>query len=128
MRFHFVIGIIVWASTCVVLGAQCSDGTAENALIRLGLEVGEGKVDDFEKFYDETLLPILQSYGAVAHPEMGRPTHPAYFSRLFEVDCPAQIRKLKNDLAGDKNWQRAMVELVRYSAQAALKRCHCHIM
>jgi hypothetical protein len=62
------------------------------------------------------LAPILRKHGLVESSEEGRPTVRDVFSRLFEVETPAEIavkaRELNNDLAGRRRrvgWSRSRV-------------------
>ena len=80
-------------------------------LARLSFWVPVERLDDFESAYRKKLIPLLGKHGLEESAERGRPTVEGVFSRLFELERPAEIARKRQVLQGDPAWQTLLREL-----------------
>ena len=112
MRKSRTMMIRITALSIVVLGratAECR--TAGPTLARLSFWAPPDSMAEFETAYRTRVLPILSRHGLVESKKRGRATVDSVFSRLFEVNLPAEIREMQEALQGDSTWTVAMRDL-----------------
>jgi DNA-binding NtrC family response regulator/ligand-binding sensor domain-containing protein len=80
-------------------------------LARLSFWVPVERLDDFESAYRKKLIPLLGKHGLEESAEAGRPTVEGVFSRLFELERPAEVARKTQVLQGDPAWQTLLREL-----------------
>ena len=80
-------------------------------LARLSFWVSPEKTDAFEATYDKKVVPVLRKYGLVEFSEPGRKTVEGVFSRLFELETPAEIAARERALREDRAWQEMLQSL-----------------
>jgi hypothetical protein len=84
---------------------------AEPTLARLSFWTPPERMVEFEAAYQEKVVPILSQHGLVESSERGRETVDGVFSRLFEVDTPAEVVAKAKALQEDAAWQETLQAL-----------------
>jgi transcriptional regulator with AAA-type ATPase domain/ligand-binding sensor domain-containing protein len=85
--------------------------SSASALARLCFWVPVARLGDFEAEYRKKLLPLLSKHGLEESAERGRPTVEGVFSRLFEVERPAEAVLKRKSLQRDGKWQELLSSL-----------------
>ena len=80
-------------------------------LARLSFFLPPAQLDEFSALFDRQLAPLLQPHGLEAGLGDGRPLVAGVFSRLFEVERPADLIRLQQALRLDPAWQAALKDL-----------------
>jgi hypothetical protein len=89
-------------------------------LARLSFWVPPERMDDFAATYRKELVPLLQHHALRESSVEGRPTAAGVFSRLFEMERPADVALKAQALAHDAAWQAALQGIKdRYAPTAA---------
>ena len=82
-------------------------------LARLSFWVAAEQMGEFEGFYAQTLVPLLNKHGLVEGQKPDRASVAGIFSRLFLLASPAEIVEKELALHADPAWQDA--SLLRYT-------------
>jgi hypothetical protein len=81
------------------------------ALARLCFRVPPERMSEFESAFESRLLPRLQDRGLTPAADLGRPTVPGVFHRLFPLEETGQITRVRGDLEADADWAAALDEI-----------------
>ena len=80
-------------------------------LARLSFWVSPEQMDAFDAAYEKKILPVLKTHDLVESSERGRRPVEGIFSRLFEVETPAEMVAKERELEDDPAWQDALRRL-----------------
>jgi len=81
------------------------------ALARLSFWVPAARMAEFEKAYEQQVVPILEKHGLVQSGECGRAPVESIFSRLFELESPTEVSAREQALHKDATWQQVLRDL-----------------
>jgi ligand-binding sensor domain-containing protein/serine phosphatase RsbU (regulator of sigma subunit) len=84
---------------------------APPTLARLSFRVPPAQMSAFADAYTTRLLPILLDHGLLPSSRSSRPTPANVFSRLFAVNAPDQVARVRRSLEADSAWSNALKAL-----------------
>ena len=82
-----------------------------NTLARMSFWVPPERLDDFEAVYSKRIVRMLKEHGLEESSECGRWPVEGVFSRLFEMETPAEVAAAARGLAKDLAWQEVLRNL-----------------
>jgi hypothetical protein len=85
--------------------------SANPALARLSFWVPAARMAEFEKAYEQQIVPILEQHGLLQSGECGRIPVEGIFSRLFELESPTEIIARGQVLQKDVTWRQVLRDL-----------------
>jgi signal transduction histidine kinase/ligand-binding sensor domain-containing protein/DNA-binding response OmpR family regulator len=83
----------------------------EPTLARLSFAVPQERMESFEVDYRQTVIPFLKRRGMVPHSDLGRPTAPGIFARLFVFPSVKAFIEKRDLLKNDPEWTSLTIEL-----------------
>ena len=105
-----VIALTVLLLTLSPAAAQTDDQTDEPTLVRLSYWVPPDRMAEFEKAYQELVIPLAEKHRAYESDRPSRPGPDGIFSRLFEFDSHAEFvertRQIMADPAMEQQWEQ----------------------
>ena len=99
-----VSGITVLFLTSLSIPVDAEEPT----LARLSFWVPPERMEEFERAYEEQIVPVLKEHDLVASSEIGRTTVDSVFSRLFEMESPAAVVTKWRNLQEDPTWRKVV--------------------
>ncbi len=111
MKFLHRLLLVFGAVLSLLMAPRPAAGAEESTLARLSFWVPPERMAEFERAYEDQLLPVLQKRGLVASAQEGRATVDSVFSRLFVVESPTQILAERDSLVQDAAWQEVLEAL-----------------
>ena len=85
------------------------------AQIRMTLRTSAERMGELTTAYEARraeVVSVLGRYGLIESPVSGRVPAPTYFTRIFEVGSPSDLRSIRTQLASDSDWKALLQEFV----------------
>jgi len=101
---HLVIGIAV----LFLLGSCFPVDAQDPTLARLSCWIPPERMEEFGTAYAEQIAPVLKKHGLETSPERGRTTVDSVFSRLFQIEIPADVAEKQKTLDADSRWEAVL--------------------
>ena len=107
----FLIGVLILA-LAPGLAAEKPDSLRQEPILgRISFSVPPGRMAEFEKAYEEKVVPVMKRFGLLPVAERGRATPDSIFARLWEVASLEEASKIPLTMSQDSTILAVLMEL-----------------